>query len=224
MNLVRPVLPILLLLLGLVFLGLSSKISFLPPWSILIAAFTAYNIFVAIKFGLTKKLRETWGPARLPAFFPGVLIGLIPWLSAYAGDVPMDLNHVAEVSVLRIYSTLMIVIWEEMWFRGMPFEMAIHQYGWFKASLIFAAAFVLLHVMNPDINLMRAGIGLFLAGYSLSLCYLAFGSLWASVGMHFANNILSAQLVGIEGGVEHTLGLATVAIALTAYHYKESPE
>lgn len=224
METVRPILPVLLLLPGLAFLGLSTQISFLPAWSVSVVLFTAYNIFLAVHFNLTSKLKETWGPGRMVAFFPGALIGLAPWLVAYLADVPMDLNEIAETSVLKLYATLMIVLWEEMWFRGIPLEMAVKQYGWFKAAVIFGAVFMLLHVFNPDVNLVRQGAGLFLGGYSLAVCYLAFGSLWAAVGMHFANNILASQLVGIEGGLEHTLGEATVAILLTAYFYKESQE
>lgn len=66
--------------------------------------------------------------------------------------------------------------------------------------------FMLIHLMNPEINLLRTGPTLFFAGAFLTIIYFYFKTIWLPIGLHFGNNYLTLEnklenhwLLGNEG-------------------------
>ena len=52
---------------------------------------------------------------------------------------------------------------------------------------------MILHVMNPEIDLLKSGPTLFFAGALLTLLYFYFRNIWLPVGLHFGNNYLMVE-------------------------------
>ncbi|MCD6013636.1 MAG: hypothetical protein K0Q79_3498 [Flavipsychrobacter sp.] len=47
---------------------------------------------------------------------------------------------------------------------------------------------MLMHAMNPAIDLLKKGPALFFAGALLTILYFYFRSIWIPIGLHFGNN------------------------------------
>ena len=72
--------------------------------------------------------------------------------------------------------------------------------------------FMLVHLLNPDITLLKSGPTLFFAGAFLTLVYFHFKTIWLPIGIHFGNNYLTLRsnldghwLFGEEGYFEATI-------------------
>ena len=84
--------------------------------------------------------------------------------------------------------TMLVVSWEEMWFRGLPINYMAKRLPALAVCAFASSIFVLMHGLNPSIVLWRAAPGLFLGGMCLSLSFFAFQSIWFPLGLHFAWN------------------------------------
>src|SRR5690606_3832395 len=90
-------------------------------------------------------------------------------------------------------------------------------------SLATGLLFMLIHLLNPQVDLFQSGPTLFFAGSLLTILYFYYKTIWLSIGIHFGNNILqsitewemeSDILFGNEGYIEAIL-LAGLFIAFT---------
>ncbi len=180
------------------------------------AAFVAFNWIVAGQFNLLERLKSFWAVKKLHHVFLGIIIGVLPWGVALVAGEDLQFGAMGGLTVTGVFGTLMIILWEELWFRGMPLNLAGDRYGKMGATIVFAAAFVVLHLMNPEIKILPAAPGLFLAGYVLGAAYFVFSSLWAPVGIHFVHNVLTSVYPHTEGTPAHNLGLLLLALPLTA--------
>ncbi len=128
-----------------------------------------------------------------------------------------DLPPWKEISILSGLFILASVTWEELWFRGIALELGGERYSKTGAAIIFGAVFALLHILNPQIDLLKDGLQLFVAGYTLSICYFVFDSLWAVIGMHFANNLAQAMfgMPREPRSLFFLIPLGVIALALT---------
>lgn len=188
--------PVLVVLLGVVFLFSSQKISGFTGVSstyVLLVLFACLNAVIAYRTNLVKSVLRTYNLRKIHHFLLGVLIGaaiLIPLvLYLLAGKVrsidPVEFNWGSSA-----WGTLCIVTWEELWFRGAPLQYAAKKYSKFGACILFGLLFAGLHVFNPSMNLISDGLYLFIAGYSLGILFFITGTMWAPIGAHFSNNFL----------------------------------
>ncbi len=175
----------------------------MPAWlheSLVIAlAFLLLNIAYDQAFRLNA-VREYWALGKLPYIIPAVVAGLLimilPALLALAtgmlkpGRVQVDTS----TSVNAIVITLVIVGWEELWFRGIFLNYCERHLSPPALSVIMGVLFVLVHVLNPEIDLLKKGPALFGAGALLTVLYLYYRSIWVPVGIHFGNNYFSRMI------------------------------
>lgn len=182
--------PLLWLCSGLLILAAGSLVpqSLFPPYVFLFLAFLIFNLIVARVFSLQSRLRATWSARRVPFFVLGAIAGALPVLVVVLAT-PIQLNWDKFVAI-HVVATLFIVGWEELWFRGAVLELAAQKYGKLLASSLFGFLFALMHIMNPDLNILHAAPSLFIGGYALCMAYFAFETIWFPIGMHFSYNVL----------------------------------
>lgn len=197
-KLVKPCLVALLyLIVGLVLL-ISVEALKLPGHAtgsyLILAAFIGLNIIFSHVFKLKQELYKFWSLKKLWLFpiatVAGIAIALFPLVSGLIilKVIPSEITLVKEFSISAIAITFIIISWEELWFRGLFVNYCNRSISTTALSLIIGFLFVLLHVLNPEINLVRSGPALFFAGSLLTITYLHFQSLWFPVGLHFGNN------------------------------------
>jgi uncharacterized protein len=119
------------------------------------------------------------------------LTGSVGW-RAEAGTVP------AYVAVLL--GTLLFfglaAAFEEVIFRGYPFQVLVEWIGAWPATLVASGLFAALHADNPGVGPLALA-NIFLAGILLSLAYLRTRSLWFATGLHLGWNWTMATLLDL---------------------------
>jgi uncharacterized protein len=83
--------------------------------------------------------------------------------------------------------------WEELIFRGYPFQALVDGIGVWPAIVVSSALFAALHGWNPNVNWLALA-NIFLAGILLALAYLRTRSLWFATGIHVGWNWTMAAL------------------------------
>jgi membrane protease YdiL (CAAX protease family) len=83
--------------------------------------------------------------------------------------------------------------WEELIFRGYPFQVLVDGIGVWPAIVVSSALFTALHGWNPNVNWLALG-NIFLAGVLLALAYLRTRSLWFATAVHVGWNWAMASL------------------------------
>lgn len=91
-----------------------------------------------------------------------------------------------------------VAVAEEIFFRGVVFRLLWGRWGTAVALSVSAVIFGLVHLVNPDASVWGAIAIAVEAGLLLGAAYLATGSLWLAIGLHFGWN---AATVGIFGTV-----------------------
>lgn len=183
------------LALGLILLLLPELIRprFHAAW-LLLPLFMLLNGLYVWSFRLQAELKQFWMLRRawyfLLACAGGVIIGMLPLFVRYIGGeiTPAELQ-VKTLSVQAVLITLMVVAWEELWFRSVLLNYCHRKAGAVPLSLFTGLVFMFLHVFNPEISLLKAGPALFFAGTLLTLLYFYYRSIWVPVGLHFGNNL-----------------------------------
>jgi uncharacterized protein len=128
----------------------------------------------------------------------GVLLaasaGLV--LIAGGGFVPADgsAKGYAAVLVEALVFFAIAAAFEEIVFRGYPFQVLVEWVGGWSATLSAAALFALLHAWNPNVSILALA-NIFLAGVLLSVVYLQTRSLWWATGVHLGWNWTMAALL-----------------------------
>ena len=92
---------------------------------------------------------------------------------------------VALVSITGMLLTA--AAWEELLFRGYPFQRLVEGTGRAAAIAITSLLFGLLHGMNPDATILSV-MNTVLAGVLFSVAYLKTRALWLPIGLHFVWN------------------------------------
>jgi uncharacterized protein len=122
----------------------------------------------------------------------GVLIGaavLLLLVSRSARFAP-DSGTAGEYATFLAWTLLFFSIaaaFEEIVFRGYPFQVLVVWIGAWPAILLASLLFAALHGSNPNFNWI-AFANIFLAGILLSLAYLRTRSLWFATGVHVGWN------------------------------------
>lgn len=110
----------------------------------------------------------------------------------YHGDAGDGLAKILLWAVLLLLSAA----WEEIAFRGYGMQRLMEALGESGGILAFSALFALLHLRNPDANLLST-VNTFLAGVLLGLAYLKTRALWLPIGLHWSWNVLMGQVFSL---------------------------
>jgi len=189
-------------LIGLAILITTKKLP-LPLWinaSVLaLILFLAINLIGTSIFKLKKELLEFWSFKKIPYLFIGIIsgaaIGLIPEVvTILIGNAEFNGEINIDFSISIILTTFVIVGWEELWFRGIFLNYCNRFLSPINLSLTIGALFMLVHALNPDINLFISGPGLFFAGALLTILYFTFRTIWLPLGLHFGNNFFGSAI------------------------------
>ena len=119
------------------------------------------------------------------------------FLTGTAGFVS-DFGTIPGYAWMLAWSLLFFILaaaYEEILFRGYPFQLLTRVFGRWPAVLISSAAFSGVHAWNPDIDAL-AFANIFLAGVLLALAYLRTRSLWFATAVHAGWNWTMATLIG----------------------------
>lgn len=166
----------------------------------MLIAFILLALGEARLFKLKGEFVFYWSIARawyiVPAFLCGVVIAALPVISAVFSGTPfVGIQYNYAVTWSGALATLVIVSWEEAWFRGVILNYCSRHLSTINISLTVGFLFMLLHVLNPQISLVKTGPTLFFAGALLTIVYFYFGSIWAPIGLHFGNNLANKMLM-----------------------------
>lgn len=170
-----------------------------------------FILFLLLNLGINKffrlraiqkywSLRKSW--YFIPAMVTGAVLAFVPLgLSLIAGITTMsDITVNTRFSAAPLFITFIIVCWEELWFRGIILNYCVRNIPHVALSIIVGILFVLLHVLNPEIDLVKNGPALFTAGALLTLLYFYYNTIWVPVGLHFGNNYFGGMLTTASDG------------------------
>lgn len=189
------------LIVGLLVVGIaqSVKLSWLNSSLLALLLFILVNVLMARLFGLNGELKAFWSYKKLPYLPVGIasggLISVFPVMVALlSGKLSLgDITLSSPLTLSSIAITLAIVSWEELWFRGIFLNYCRRYLSAIHISIVIGALFMLVHVMNPAIDLLKTGPTLFFAGAFLSIVYFYFRTIWLPIGLHFGNNYLALE-------------------------------
>lgn len=89
-----------------------------------------------------------------------------------------------------------VAVAEEVLYRGFVMGVVRRDHGERYAVVASAVVFGLIHVTNPEVT-VGAIANIVLAGVLLAFLYAKTGSLWMSIGFHFAWNALQGLVFGV---------------------------
>lgn len=183
------------------------KVSANIKTTIIFTAFLLLNLLYARVFDLTETLRKYWSLRKLPYLlvgtFAGLLLAIIPIVVAIAaGKLAVNSVSIDKISIASVFLTFLIVGWEELWFRGLLLNQSSKYVSEFDVSLMMGLLFMLVHMLNPEISLLRNGPVLFLAGTLLTSLYFCSRNIWLPAGLHFGNNFFGSVInTGIKSNL-----------------------
>lgn len=129
----------------------------------------------------------------------GILIGLTVILlvlsgsAAFAPDAGTLVSYAGFLGWTLLFFGL-AAAFEEVIFRGYPFQALVEWVGAWPAIVIASAIFALLHGQNPSVTPL-ALVNIFIAGVLLSIAYLRTRSLWFATGVHVGWNWTMSTLL-----------------------------
>lgn len=203
------------LIVGLLIMGAVQFLK-IPVWLnsafIVLLLFIVVNFVIARFFRLNSEIRTFWSVKKIYYLPIGILIGGLISTSPVlfgliTGETTLsELTLDTTFTISSITTTLAIVAWEELWFRGILLNYCNKHLSVINISITIGLLFMLVHLMNPEINLLRTGPTLFFAGAFLTIVYFYFKTIWLPIGLHFGNNYLALEsnlenhwLLGNEG-------------------------
>ncbi len=120
------------------------------------------------------------------------LVGTVTLMELAAGSIHFQSSGTSVASALvslPVITGVMViaVTWEELAFRGYPFQRLVEGTNPVIAVSISSLIFGGLHVANPNATLLST-LNTMLAGVLLSIAYLKTRALWLPLGFHFSWN------------------------------------
>jgi len=193
---------ILYLVIGLGLMGIAQLFK-TPKWFntafVVLALFVVVNIATANVFKLKTEAQAFWSLKKI-YFLPigiitGGIIAISPILAGLlTGATSMNQFKLdTDFTLTSVFVTLVIVTWEELWFRGIFLNYCNRNLSAIHISITIGFLFMMVHLFNPEINLLRTGPTLFFAGALLTIVYFYFRNIWLPIGLHFGNNYLTIQ-------------------------------
>ena len=167
-------------------------------------------VSAAILRAAERRSLATLGLALRRSALPGALLGL------FAGALPVAISvvifsgigvasirpsasiagMVAPLALAALAVTTLGSAFEELLWRGYPFQMLIEGAGRWVAVLVTAALWAMGHANNPGAN-PASVFYLLLSGILLAWVVIRTGSLWFAIGYHIAWNVTAAHLFGL---------------------------
>ncbi len=138
----------------------------------------------------------------LGAFGGAALIGAAAALAAGAGAVHWVRTPGVSLGDLGAAAWLFLAVaaFEEVLFRGYPFQRAVDGLGFIGAQGVFALLFAVMHWNNPGMtgpSLAWGTLNIALAATLLGLCWRRTGSLALPMGVHLGWNWTQGSLLGL---------------------------
>ena len=131
----------------------------------------------------------------------GMLLSIVPMLLILFFimilKVPIFVNKSIEWRFLfeQAVNLLLLVLFEELVFRGIIFQAFIQRYNPILVVILFSFAFSLAHYDNIGITIL-ALVNIFLVNILFSLMYIRTLNLWLPISFHFFWNFGEATLLG----------------------------
>lgn len=110
----------------------------------------------------------------------------------------------------------LVALYEELLFRGYPFQVVAQRFGPRPAIVTFALLFGAVHYPNPGVTIAGASVTALWSAL-LSVMLVRTRSLWTCVGFHFAGNLVQSAILGSSAS-----GMRFGATALTV-EYASTP-
>ncbi len=193
---------VLFLIIGLGMIGIAQLFK-TPNWLnsafIILILFVVVNIITANIFKLKTEIQTFWSLKKIYLFPIGIAAGGFIAISPVFAGLLTGGTHFSELkfdtafTLTSIAVTLAIVAWEELWFRGIFLNYCNRNLSAIYISITIGLLFMLVHLLNPEINLLKTGPTLFFAGAFLTIVYFYFKTIWLPIGLHFGNNYLTIQ-------------------------------
>lgn len=193
---------LIFLIVGILVMGIAQLFK-TPDWLnsavIVLSLFIIVNVATAKIFNLNTEIKTFWSLRKIYFLPIGIIAGGIIAVSPILAGILTGSTTFSELkldttfTVTSIFVTLAIVAWEELWFRGIFLNYCNRNLSAINISITIGLLFMLVHLLNPDINLFKTGPTLFFAGAFLTIVYFYFKTIWLPVGLHFGNNYLTLQ-------------------------------
>ncbi|OPY28370.1 MAG: CAAX amino terminal protease self- immunity [Methanocella sp. PtaU1.Bin125] len=174
-------------------------------WVLLSVAFV---IFIDRRPSPVKELGLTPGPGALKMFLAGIAVNVL-FVAATVGSLlltgwsPIVKNGLETYGVAAVagYLAITLVIMffvglgEETLFRGYFQTDLTRKHGYMPALILASLAFAGLHIgfLIPGQEVSPLSIaGIFIASLVMGYLYVITGTIWASIGFHFSQDVLGA--------------------------------
>lgn len=146
----------------------------------------------AIELAAPSATRRVLTGVAVGVLLAAVTIGLLALFGGYRITGWGSLS-----GALAVIGTMVAVaITEEVLFRAIIFRLVQNRWGTWLALVVSSTLFGLIHLLNPDATLWGALAIAIEAGLMLGAAYVATGSLWLSIGLHFGWNVAIVALFG----------------------------
>ncbi|MBX3729485.1 MAG: CPBP family intramembrane metalloprotease [Candidatus Sumerlaeia bacterium] len=126
----------------------------------------------------------------------GAVVGIMAWKGWYRAEWTIDSSTLVGV-VLVLAMMLAVAAYEEILFRGIGQRILEDGIGTAPALVVTAAAFGLIHIMNPNSSPRAAASIAGTAGLLIGLAYVVTRQLWVPIGLHWAWNFFQGSVFGI---------------------------
>jgi membrane protease YdiL (CAAX protease family) len=176
-------------------------------WVLLAIAFV---IFIDRRKSPLKELGLTPGPQAVKMFLAGIVINVLfgavtvaslllaGWSSVEEnGLVNYGLAAVAGSLAITIVMMFFVGLGEETLFRGYFQTDLTRKHGYLAALILSSLAFAGLHIffLIPGQEISPLSIaGIFCASLVMGYLYVITGTIWASIGFHFCQDVLGAGI------------------------------
>ncbi|MEG2578696.1 MAG: CPBP family intramembrane glutamic endopeptidase [Glutamicibacter sp.] len=164
----------------------------------------------AEEFPRRNAVRHVLVGTGLGVLMSGATVGLLALFGAYT------ITGWGSVSGMLAVAGMIcaVAVSEEVFFRGVVFRLLRGRWGTTVALSVSSILFGLVHLVNPDASLWGAFAIMIEAGIMLGAAYLATGSLWLAIGVHFGWNFATTGLFGsVTSGSEARDSLVTAVIS-----------
>lgn len=159
-------------------------------------------------------LRKMLPHLALGLLIGAVLISLTVGVVALAGQVKITGINPLAAMVPALAMALQSSTIEELLFRGVLMRLLNTRFGSLPALMISALIFGAMHKMNPDATWLSALAVAIEAGLLLGLAFLASGTLWLPIGIHFAWNFVQSGIFSLNvSGMQMPDGLLSTNIS-----------
>jgi uncharacterized protein len=159
-------------------------------------------IYVGLARALERRTARELGPKPLQAL-AGILLGLALFSSVFGVLYVMGVARWQGVAarfdvIPPLAAAILAAVGEELAFRGGLFRPLQESLGTGTALAISAAAFGLLHALNPGATVVSTVSIALEAGVLLGAAYALTRSLWLPIGLHLGWNFTEGGIFGVS--------------------------